>query len=171
MTPITINGNWVESVRDSIPEHSEDIKLNLINVMENNGLDSVDAHAIAYVAAISSGNGGLGFEIEHNSPLFSDENARESAKMACSVMGMYNVFQPVTAMLGLTPAPLLHGENPRVTKKQFAMYSLAASIVGKCTYNIKIHYDELILEGLTFDQIQNIIKIVAVVSAIGKIAI
>ena len=171
MTPITINGNWVESVRDSIPEHSEDIKLNLISVMDNNGLESVDAHAIAYVAAISSGNGGLAFEIEHNSPLFSDENAREAAKTACSVMGMYNVFQPVTAMLGLTLIPLLHGENPKVTKKQFCMYSFAASIIGKCTYSIKLHYDELIVEGLTVDQIQNIIKIVAIVSAIGKIAI
>ena len=29
MNPITLNGDWVQSVKDSIPDHSKDIKLNI----------------------------------------------------------------------------------------------------------------------------------------------
>ena len=31
--PITINGDWVQSVKDSIPDHSKDIKLNIDSVI------------------------------------------------------------------------------------------------------------------------------------------
>jgi alkyl hydroperoxide reductase subunit D len=62
--PITVNGNWVETVKESIPDHAKDIKLNLDNIMKNHGLEPVDAHACAYAAAIAASNGGLAFEIE-----------------------------------------------------------------------------------------------------------
>lgn len=176
---ITINGNWVESVKDSIPDHSKDIKLNLDSVINRSVLDEVDTHAVAYVAALAAGNGGLAFEIEHNSPLFHDEKIREGAKTAASLMAMNNVWYPYVEMTGDTelknlPAGLrmqAYATHGGITKKQFEMYALAASIIGKCHFCVKNHYDVLKKEGMTAQELQHVGKIAAVVNAIGKISI
>lgn len=176
---ITINGNWIEQVKESIPDHSKDIKLNLDNVINRSPLDPVDTHAIAYVAALAAGNGGLAFEIEHNSPLFLDEKVREAAKTAASLMGMNNIFYPFVEMCndpdlkGLPPGLRMnaYANHGGVTKRQFEMYALAASIIGKCHFCVKNHYDTLRKEGMTVQQLQHVGKIAAVVNAIGKIAI
>jgi alkyl hydroperoxide reductase subunit D len=51
------------------------------------------------------------------------------------------------------------------------MYALAASVVGKCHFCIKSHYELLKKEGMTVQQLQTVGKIAAVVGAINKIAI
>jgi alkyl hydroperoxide reductase subunit D len=51
------------------------------------------------------------------------------------------------------------------------MYALAASIVGKCHFCVKSHYDLLKKEGMTVPQLQAVGKIAAVVGAINKIAL
>ena len=176
---ITINGNWIEQVKESIPDHSKDIKLNLDNVINRSPLDAVDTHAIAYVAALAAGNGGLAFEIEHNSPLFQDEKVREAAKTAASLMGMNNVYYPFVEMcndpdLKGLPAGLrmnAYATHGGVSKKQFEMYALAASIIGKCHFCVKNHYDTLKKEGMTAQELQHVAKIAAVINAIGKISI
>jgi len=61
--PINVNGNWVDTVKDAIPDYCKDIKLNLESIMTRHGLDPVDAHACAYAAAIAANNGALAFEI------------------------------------------------------------------------------------------------------------
>ena len=179
MQPITINGNWVESVKESIPDHSKDIKLNIDAVINRSGLDPVDTHAIAYVSALAAGNGGLAFEIEHNSPLFTAEAEREAAKCAASLMGQNNIWYPFVEMTGdpqlkgLPPGLRMnaYANNGGVSKKKFEMYALAASIVGKCHFCVKNHYDVLKAEGMTVQELQAVGKIAAVVNAIGKIAI
>jgi alkyl hydroperoxide reductase subunit D len=57
-----------------------------------------------------------------------------------------------------------------VTKKQFEMYALAASAIGKCHFCVKNHYDTLKKEGMTTQELQHVGKIAAVINAIGKIA-
>jgi alkyl hydroperoxide reductase subunit D len=179
MNPITLNGDWVQSVKDSIPDHSKDIKLNIDAVINRSGLDPVDTHAIAYVSALAAGNGGLAFEIEHNSPLFSNEAEREAAKTAASLMGQNNIWYPFTemandeSMKGL-PAGLrmnAYATHGGVSKKKFEMYSLAASIIGKCHFCVKAHYDTLKKEGMTTQELMAVGRIAAVVNAIGKVSI
>ena len=55
--------SWVDQVKESIPDHAKDIKLNLDAVMNRSGPDEVDAHACAFAAAIAANNGDLAFEI------------------------------------------------------------------------------------------------------------
>ena len=179
MQPITINGDWVQSVKDSIPDHAKDIKLNLDAVMNRSGLDPVDTHAIAYVAALAAGNGGLAFEIEHNGPLFTAEKEREAAKTAAALMGMNNMYYPFVEMCsdgdlkGLPPGLRMnaYATHGGVSKKKFEMYALAASIIGKCHFCVKNHYDTLKKEGMTVSELQMVGKIASVVNAIGKISI
>ena len=92
-------------------------------------------------------------------------------------MGMNNIYYPFVEMtqdpdLKGLPAGLrmnAYANHGGVTKKQFEMYSLAASIVGKCHFCVKNHYDVLKKEGVTVQQLQMIGKIASVINAIGKV--
>jgi alkyl hydroperoxide reductase subunit D len=170
--------SWVDQVKESIPDHSKDIKLNLDAVMNRSGLDEVDAHACAFAAAVAAGNGDLAFEISMNGPLMGTDE-REAAKTAAALMGMNNIYYPFVEM---TEDPDLKGIPPGlrmnayathggVSKKKFEMYALAASIVGKCHFCVKNHYDVLKKEGMTVLELQAVGKIAAVINAIGKIVI
>ena len=177
INPITIGGDWVANIKESIPDHSKDIKLNLDAVINRSGLDLVDAHACALAAAIASGNGELAFEIQMNGPLMGAEE-REAAKTAASLMGQNNVWYPFVEMAGDEgmkglPAGLrmnAYATHGGVSKKKFEMYSLAASIVGKCHFCVKAHYDTLKKEGMTTQELMSVGRIAAVVTAIGKVA-
>jgi alkyl hydroperoxide reductase subunit D len=169
--------SWVDEVKESIPDHSKDIKLNLDAVMNRSGLDEVDAHACAFAAAIAANNGDLAFEISMNGPLMGTDE-REAAKTAAALMGMNNVYYPFVEMTedadlkGLPPGLRMnaYANHGGVSKKKFEMYALAASIVGKCHFCVKNHYDVLKKEGMTVTELQAVGKIAAVINAIGKIA-
>jgi alkyl hydroperoxide reductase subunit D len=151
--------------------------LNIDAVINRSGLDLVDAHACALAAAIASGNGELAFEIQMNGPLMSAVE-REAAKTAASLMGQNNVWYPFVEMAGDDgmkglPAGLrmnAYATHGGVSKKKFEMYSLAASIVGKCHFCVKAHYDTLKKEGMTTQELMSVGRIAAVVTAIGKVA-
>jgi alkyl hydroperoxide reductase subunit D len=170
--------SWVDQVKESIPDHSKDIKLNLDSVMNRSGLDEVDAHACAFAAALAANNGDLAFEISMNGPLMGTDE-REAAKTAASLMGMNNVYYPFVEMTedpdlkGLPPGLRMnaYANHGGVSKKKFEMYALAASIVGKCHFCVKNHYDVLKKEGMTVTELQAVGKIAAVVAAINKIIV
>jgi alkyl hydroperoxide reductase subunit D len=170
--------SWIDQVKESIPDHAKDIKLNLDAVMNRSGLDDVDAHACAFAAAVASGNGDLAFEISMNGPLAGTDE-REAAKTAAALMGMNNVYYPFVEMTedpdlkGLPPGLRMnaYATHGGVSKKKFEMYALAASIVGKCQFCVKNHYDLLKKEGMTVTELQMVGKIAAVINAVGKVAI
>jgi alkyl hydroperoxide reductase subunit D len=107
------------------------------------------------------------------------EAEREAAKTAASLMGQNNIWYPFVEMTGDEsmkglPAGLrmnAYATHGGVSKKKFEMYSLAASIIGKCHFCVKAHYDTLKKEGMTVQELHHVGKIVAVVNAIGKIAL
>jgi alkyl hydroperoxide reductase subunit D len=113
-----------------------------------------------------------------NGPLMGAEE-REAAKTAASLMGQNNVWYPFVEMAGDEsmkglPAGLrmnAYATHGGVSKKKFEMYSLAASIVGKCHFCVKAHYDTLKKEGMTTQELMSVGRIAAVVTAIGKVAI
>jgi len=174
---VTVGTDWVEVIKSSIPDHAKDIKLNLDNVIKRSGLDPIDIHACALAAAISSGNGPLAFQIEMNGILL-DTPELQAAKTAASLMGMNNVYYPFVEMvddeqLKNLPAGLrmnAYANHGGVTKLKFEMYALCASIVGKCHFCVKSHYDLLKKEGMTVQQLQAVGKIAAVINSIGKVA-
>lgn len=171
-------GNWVESVKNSIPDHSKDIKLNLDSVINRSPLSVQDTHAVALAAALAAGNGELAFAIQTSEELDNFVNEIEAAKSAASLMGMNNMWYPYVEMTGDSdlkglPAGLrmnVYATHGGVSKKQFEMYALAASIIGKCHFCVKNHYDILKKEGMSVQELQHVGKIASVINAIGKIA-
>lgn len=170
--------NWVQQLKESIPDHAKDLKLNLDSVINRSGLDEVDAHACALAAAIAANNGELALDIQMNGPL-KDSQECTAAKAAAALMGMNNIYYPFVEMCddpslkGLPPGLRMnvYATHGGVSKVKFEMYALAASIVGKCHFCVKSHYDLLKKEGLTIQQLQSIGKIASVIGAINKIAI
>jgi lipoyl-dependent peroxiredoxin subunit D len=170
--------NWVEQVKDSIPDHSKDIRLNLDAVINRSLLSEVDTHACAVAAAIAAGNGELAHAIITSGKLDEFPKELEAAKTAASLMGMNNVWYPFVEMTGDPdlkglPAGLrmnAYANHAGVTKKQFELYALVASIIGKCHFCVKNHYDVLKKEGMTIQELHHAGKIAAVIYAISKIA-
>ena len=108
-----------------------------------------------------------------------DDQEANAAITAASLMAMNNTWYPYVEMskdiqLKNLPAQLrmnaitTHGGT---TKLKFEAYSLAASIVGKCEFCVKAHYDTLLKEGYTAEQLRDIGRISAVVVAVSKIMV
>lgn len=67
---------------------------------------------------------------------------------------------------------LAQGARPTcggVAKAKFEAYALAASIVGKCHFCVKSHFDLLKKEGRTTQQLRDIGRIAAVVNAASQV--
>ena len=170
--------SWVEIIKDSIPDHSKDIKLNLDNVINRSPLSVEDTQAVALTSALAAGNGELAYAIMTSGELDNFPKETEAAKTAASLMGMNNVWYPFVEMcndadLKGLPAGLrmnAYATHGGVSKKQFEMYALAASAIGKCHFCVKNHYDTLKKEGMTTQELQHVGKIAAVINAVGKVA-
>lgn len=166
---------WVDILKEqSIPEYAKDTKLNLDNVIKRSSLPVEEAEAVAVAAAFASGNQKLWTWLISNVSNSTEANA---ALTAASLMAMNNTWYPYVemaedeALKGL-PAQLrmnaisTHGGT---TKGRFEAYSLAASIVGKCHFCVKAHYDTLRKEDYTVEQLRDIGRIASVMVAVSKV--
>lgn len=166
--------SFVDHYRDIIPDWAKDIRLNLDAVINRGGLDQVDAYGCAVAAAFANGNTRMQNRILEDGIL--DETHVKAALGAASLMGMNNVWYPYVEMTGDQnlkglPAGLrmnIYANHGGVTKREFEMYALSASIVGKCNFCVKSHYDILRSEGMDVQQLATVGKIAAVITAISK---
>jgi len=174
---------WIDQVKESLPDYAKDTKLNLDAVIKRSTLDPVIAEACALAALMSTGNGKLLTFVLANTDLniktdtVDNVKERDAAMTAASIMAQNNVWYPYVEMaddpaLAGLPAQLRmnaiasHGGT---TKDRFEAYSLAASIVGKCHFCVKAHYDELKKLGYTVEQLRDIGRIAAVMNSVAKV--
>jgi alkyl hydroperoxide reductase subunit D len=166
--------NWVDQIKEGLPEYAKDTKLNLDAVIKRSTLDPVEAQCIALAAVFATGNTKLWSWLSGQITETTEVNA---AITAASLMGMNNVWYPYIEMaddpqLKGLPAQLRmnaiasHGDT---TKARFEAYSLAASIVGKCHFCVKAHYETLKKEGYTVEKLRDIGRIAAVMTAVSRV--
>ena len=166
--------NWVNNIKEALPEYAKDAKLNLDAVINRSTLDITVANGCALAAAMATGNGKLVSYIQSE---LDNAKERDAALTASAIMAQNNVWYPYVEMaedenLKGLPAQLRmnaiisHGGT---TKDRFEAYSLAASIVGKCHFCVKAHYDTLKKEGYTVEQLRDIGRIAAVINSVAKV--
>lgn len=169
---------WVDQLKEAIPDYAKDTRLNLDAVVKRSTLDSLEAQCIALAATFATGNTKLWTWIEQS--IGSDDTInkeKNAAITAASLMAMNNVWYPYVEMaeddqLKGLPAGLRmnaimsHGGT---TKARFEAYSLAASIVGKCHFCVKAHYDTLKKEGYSVEQLKDIGRIASVMTAVSRV--
>jgi alkyl hydroperoxide reductase subunit D len=165
---------WVDQLKETIPDYAKDTKLNLDAVIKRSTLPAEEAEAIAVAAAFATGNSKFWTWIYS---VITDRKEADAALTAASIMAQNNVWYPYVEMaddeqLKGLPAQLRmnaiasHGGT---TKARFEAYSLAASIVGKCHFCVKAHYETLKKEGYTVDQLRDIGRIAAVINSVAKV--
>jgi alkyl hydroperoxide reductase subunit D len=161
--------DFLNSIKDRMPEHAKDIRLNLDGAIARSSLAPEDAIGVALAAAFASGSKPLVDAFKAVVP----PAEGHAALTAAALMGMNNVWYPFVEMAGddelKTMRPELrmnaYASHGGVEKKKFEAYALAASIVGKCHFCVKSHYELLQKEGLTTQQLRDIGRIAAVVNA------
>ena len=165
---------WVDQLKETIPDYAKDTKLNLDAVIKRSSLPVEEAEAIAVAAAFATGNSKFWTWVHS---VITDRKEADAALTAASIMAQNNVWYPYVEMandeqLKGLPAQLRmnaiasHGGT---TKAKFEAYSLAASIVGKCHFCVKAHYDTLKQEGYTVEQLRDIGRIAAVMNSVAKV--
>lgn len=166
--------SWVDQIKEALPDYAKDTKLNLDSVINRSSLDVTISNGCALAAAMATGNGKLVSFIQSG---MDDAKERDAALTASSIMAQNNVWYPYVEMcedenLKGLPAQLRmnaiisHGGTSKVN---FEAYSLAASIVGKCHFCVKAHYDTLKKEGMTVEQLRDIGRIASVINSVSKV--
>ena len=165
---------WVDQLKEGIPDYAKDTRLNIDAVIKRSTLAAEEAEAVALAAAFATGNTRLWTWIQSQ---IADQKEAEAAITAASLMAMNNVWYPYVEMAedpnlsGLPPqlrmnAITTHGGT---TKARFEAYALAASIVGKCHFCVKAHYETLKKEGYSVEQLRDIGRIASVITAVSRV--
>jgi len=166
---------WVDALKEqSIPEYAKDTKLNIDAVIKRSSLPVEEAEAIALAAAFATGNSKFWTWVHSQ---LANRTEADAALTAASLMAQNNIWYPYVEMaddeqLKGLPAQLRmnaiasHGGT---TKARFEAYSLAASIVGKCHFCVKAHYETLKQEGYTVEQLRDIGRIAAVITSVSRV--
>jgi alkyl hydroperoxide reductase subunit D len=159
---------------NSNPDYAKDTKLNMDAVIKRSTLPVEEAESVALAAAFATGNSKLWTWMESQIANKTETNA---ALTAAALMAQNNVWYPFVEMaddeqLKGLPAQLrmnaiaTHGGT---TKARFESYSLAASIVGKCHFCVKAHYETLKKEGYTVEQLRDIGRIASVITSVARV--
>lgn len=166
--------NWVNGIKEALPEYAKDTRLNLDAVIIRSSLDPTVAQGCALAAAFATGNGKLTTAIDAG---IEDRKEADAALTAGAVMAQNNTWYPYVEMVAdpaLSGLPaglrmnsiLSHGGT---SKKNFEAYALAASIIGKCHACVRAHYQTLQHEGMTVEQLKDIGRIAAVINSVAKV--
>jgi alkyl hydroperoxide reductase subunit D len=166
---------WVDLLKEnSIPDYAKDARLNIDAVIKRSTLPVEEAEGCALAAAFATGNSKFWTWLHAQ---LDNRVEADAALSAAVTMAQNNVWYPYVEMaaddaLSGLPAQLrmnaitTHGGT---TKARFEAYSLAASIVGKCHFCVKAHYDTLKAEGYTVEQLRDIGRIAAVMTAVSRV--
>ena len=165
---------WVDQLKETIPDYAKDTKLNLDAVIKRSTLSAEEAEAVALAAAFATGNTKLWTWVHS---VLTDRKEADAALTAASLMAQNNVWYPYVEMadddnLKGLPAQLRMNAiatSGGTTKERFEAYSLAASIVGKCHFCVKAHYDGLKKMGYTVEQLRDIGRIAATINSVSRV--
>lgn len=167
---------FLQTIKGRIPDYAKDIRLNLDGTIARSSLEGNDAVGVALAAAFAAKSKVLTDAIR-NAGVLSPEEVN-GALTAAALMGMNNVWYPYVEMaddsdLAQQKAELrmnAYANNGGVDKRRFEMYALAASIIGKCHFCIKSHYDLLKNhQGMSAQQLRDVGRIAAVINAAAQV--
>lgn len=166
--------SWVDQLKDTIPDYAKDTRLNFDTVIKRSSLSVEEAEAVALSAAFATGNSKFWTWVHSQ---IQDRKEADAALTAASLMAMNNVWYPYVEMAddeNLKGLPVQLRMNAiashgGTTKARFEAYSLAASIVGKCHFCVKAHYETLKKEGYTTEQLRDIGRIASVITAVSRV--
>jgi alkyl hydroperoxide reductase subunit D len=166
---------FLNSIKALIPDYAKDIRLNIDGTIARSSLEGNDAVGVALAAAFAAKSRKIIDIIQASGALSAEET--HAALTASALMGMNNIWYPYLEMaddadLKTQPAQLrmnAYATNGGVDKRRFELYALAASIVGKCHFCVKSHFELLKKEGMSSTQLRDVGRIAAVINAAAQV--
>ncbi|MFZ6771950.1 carboxymuconolactone decarboxylase family protein [Undibacterium sp. SXout7W] len=166
---------FLNLIKSLIPDYAKDIRLNIDGTIARSSLEGNDAVGVALAAAFAAKSKVMIDAIKNSGAITPEEI--HAALTAAALMGMNNVWYPYVEMADdadlKTQAAQLrmnaYATNGGVDKRRFEMYALAASIVGKCHFCVKSHFELLKKEGMSTTQLRDVGRIAAVVNAAAQV--
>jgi len=167
---------FLGTIKNLIPDYAKDIRLNVDGTIARSSLEGNDAVAVALAAAFAA-KSKIIVDVIRNANVLSPEEVT-AAQTAAALMGMNNIWYPYVEMaedpdLSSQPAGLrmnAYASHGGVDKRRFEMYALAASIIGKCHFCVKSHYQLLKNEqGMSAQQLRDVGRIAAVIGAAANV--
>lgn len=168
----------LEQIKNLIPDYAKDIRVNLGNVLTEEGapgLTRQQIFSIALTCAYTLGNKKIiGAILDEAKDSLGDMQVN-AAKSASSIMAMNNIYYRFLHLskdpeLGKLPARLRMTVigNPGVEKSLYEANCLAASILTGCENCIKSHIAEVKKGGINLEGVQSIGRIAAVLNATNQ---
>lgn len=162
-------------IKNQIPDFAKDIRLNIDSTIARSSLEGSDAIGVALAAAFAAKSEVLVNIIKNSGELAQEQI--NAALTASSLMGMNNIWYPFVEMAddedlksqGAQLRMNAYANNGGVDKKHFEMYALSASVIGKCHFCVKSHFDLLRKEGMSTTQLRDVGRIAAVINAASQV--
>lgn len=163
----------MESIREWLPEHAKDIRVNLQLVMETSSLSEVQRWGVAVATAAASRQPDLCSSIITAARQHVPESVVEDALAAAVLMGMNNVYYRFRHLVGKeTYSKKRAGlrmqrlaQPATGNRLDFEVYCLAVSAVNACEACIRAHEQTVVVGGLSDDQVHDAVRIAAVIHA------
>lgn len=168
---------FLNAIKELIPDYAKDIRLNLDATIARSSLQSHEAVGVALAAAFAAKSKHIVDLIKSGNAISPEET--HAALSAAALMGMNTVWYPYVEMaddaeLKTQPAQLrmnVYATHGGLDKRRFELYALAASIVGKCHFCIKSHFDLLKKEGMSVTQLRDAGRIAATINAAAQVIV
>jgi alkyl hydroperoxide reductase subunit D len=165
---------FLNSIKDLIPDYAKDIRLNIDGTIARSSLQGNDAVGVALAAAFAARSRPIIDIILQSNAL--EPEVSNACLTASALMGMNNVWYPYVEMaddadLKSQPAQLrmnAYANNGGIDKRRFEMFALSASIVGKCHFCVKSHFELLKKEGMSSQQLRDVGRIAATINAAAQ---
>lgn len=162
----------VDNLKAALPAYAKDTKLNLGSVMTTSSLTDQQLWGTALACALTTRSARVIAEISEEAAGHLSAEAFTAAKAAASIMAMNNVYYRATHLIGdetyaTLPAKLRMTVigNPGVDKADFELWCLAVSAINGCGRCLESHEQVLRGAGLPREQIQEALRVAAVVNA------
>lgn len=169
----------LESLKTRLPDYARDLKLNLGSLATEPGLTEQQRAGTFIATALASREASVIQAIVGEfAPKLSPE-ALDAAKAAAAIMGMNNIYYRFVHMMAHEPSanyktmPAKLRMNvigkPGVDKADFELWSLAVSAVNGCGMCVESHEAQLRKHGFSEEQVQQAVRIAAVVHAVAAV--
>jgi alkyl hydroperoxide reductase subunit D len=174
-TTATTNAASLERLKQRLPDHARDLKINLGVIAGATALSPQQAWGTAVAAAVTSRSPEVVAAIEEAAAAQLSPEARTATRGAASIMGMNNIYYRFLHVMGEAseysqmPARLrmqILGK-PGVDALDFELWCLAASAITGCEMCVRAHERSVRERGGTAEHVQEAVRIAAVVHAVA----
>ena len=168
----------LQDLRNQLGDYAKDIKINLGNVLSEDGapgLSKTQIMGIALASAYATKHPEVIAAITAETASTLNDADIHAVKAATTLMAMNNIyyrFLHLSSEKAFTKMPAnLRMQvigNPGVAKVDFELYSLAISAINGCGMCMDAHVHTVHKEGISHEGIQSSIRIAAVINAAAQ---